>query len=93
MYARHKKLPLDKAVVRLTHKKIHAEDCGHCEASDGKIDRMEREIELIGELDDAQRQRLLEIAERCPVHKTLHSEVEIVSILKEQADLQPNEEK
>ena len=93
MYARHKKLPLDKAVVRLTHKKIHAEDCGHCEASDGKIDRMEREIELIGELDDAQRQRLLEIAERCPVHKTLHSEVDIVSILKEQTDLQPNEEK
>ncbi len=86
MYARHKKLPLEKAVVRLTHKKIHAEDCGHCEASDGKIDRMEREIELIGELDEAQRQRLLEIAERCPVHKTLHSEVDIVSILKEQAD-------
>jgi putative redox protein len=86
MYARHKKLPLDKAVVRLTHKKIHAEDCGHCEATDGKIDRMEREIELIGELDEAQRQRLLKIAERCPVHKTLHSEVDIVSILKEQAD-------
>ena len=86
MYARHKKLPLDKAVVRLTHKKIHAEDCGHCEANDGKIDRMEREIELIGELDEAQRQRLLEIAERCPVHKTLHSEVDIVSILKEQTD-------
>ena len=86
MYARHKKLPLEKAVVRLTHKKIHAEDCGHCEATDGKIDRMEREIELIGELDEAQRQRLLEIAERCPVHKTLHSEVDIVSILKEQAD-------
>ncbi|MEJ2197230.1 MAG: alpha/beta fold hydrolase [Desulfuromonadales bacterium] len=85
MYARHKKLPLDKAVVRLTHKKIHAEDCGHCEATDGKIDRMEREIELIGKLDEAQRQRLLEIAERCPVHKTLHSEVDIVSILKEQA--------
>jgi putative redox protein len=85
MYARRKKLPLDKAVVRLTHKKIHAQDCGHCEATDGKIDRMEREIELIGELDEAQRQRLLEIAERCPVHKTLHSEVDIVSILKEQA--------
>lgn len=82
MYARHKKLPLEKAVVRLTHKKIHAEDCGHCEAKDGKIDRMEREIELIGELNEEQRNRLLEIAERCPVHKTLHSEVDIVSKLK-----------
>jgi putative redox protein len=83
MYARHKKLPLERAVVRLTHKKIHAEDCDHCEAEDGKIDRMEREVELIGELDAAQRLRLLEIAERCPVHKTLHSEVDIVSKLKE----------
>ena len=83
MYARHKKLPLDRAVVRLTHQKIHAKDCDHCEAADGKIDRMEREIELIGELDESQRQRLLEIAERCPVHKTLHSEVDIVSKLKD----------
>jgi len=83
MYARHKKLPLERAVVRLTHKKIHAEDCGHCEAKDGKIDRMEREIELFGALDDLQRQRLLEIAERCPVHKTLHSEVDIISTLKD----------
>ena len=84
MYARHKKLPLEKAVVRLTHKKIHAEDCGHCETKNGKIDRMEREIELIGELDESQRKRLLEIAERCPVHKTLHSEVEIISTLKKE---------
>jgi putative redox protein len=83
MYARHKKLPLDKAVVRLTHSKIHADDCDHCEAANGKIDRMEREIELFGNLDDEQRQRLLEIAERCPVHKTLHSEVDIVSKLKD----------
>jgi putative redox protein len=82
MYARHKKLPLEKAIVRLTHEKVHAEDCEHCEATNGKIDRMEREIELIGELDDKQRQRLLEIAERCPVHKTLHSEVDIISKLK-----------
>ena len=83
MYARHKKLPLERAVVRLTHEKVHAEDCEHCEATNGKIDRMEREIELIGDLDEAQRQRLLEIAERCPVHKTLHSEVDIISRLKE----------
>ncbi|MDH3455066.1 MAG: alpha/beta fold hydrolase, partial [Desulfuromonadales bacterium] len=52
MYARRKKLPLEKAVVRLSHQKIHAKDCGHCEATDGKIDRMEREIELIGKLDE-----------------------------------------
>ncbi len=84
MYARLKKLPLEKAVVRLTHKKIHAQDCGHCEATDGKIDRMEREIELIGELNEEQRKRLLEIAERCPVHKTLHNEVDIISRLKEE---------
>jgi uncharacterized OsmC-like protein/esterase/lipase len=82
MYARQKKIPLEKAVVRLSHQKIHAKDCGHCEATDGKIDRMEREVELIGALDDQQRQRLLEIAERCPVHKTLHSEVDIISKLK-----------
>jgi len=86
MYARHKKLPLDKAVVRLTHTKIHAKDCGHCEATNGKIDRMEREIELLGALDESDRQRLLEIAERCPVHKTLHSEVDIVSTLHGQSE-------
>lgn len=84
MYARRKKLPLERAVVRLTHQKVHANDCDHCETTDGKIDRMEREVELIGNLDDEQRQRLLEIAERCPVHKTLHSEVDIISRLKEE---------
>jgi uncharacterized OsmC-like protein/alpha/beta superfamily hydrolase len=83
MYARRKKLPLEKAIVRLTHQKIHANDCEHYDATNDKIDRMEREVELIGELNDEQRQRLLEIAERCPVHKTLHSEVEIISKLKD----------
>ena len=82
MYARRKNLPLEKAVVRMKHEKVHAKDCGHCESSEGKIDRVEREIELLGELNDEQRQRLLEIAERCPVHKTLHSEVDIISKLK-----------
>ena len=82
MYARRKNLPLEKAVVRMTHEKVHAEDCDHCESSEGKIDRVEREIELLGELNDEQRQRLLEIAELCPVHKTLHSEVDIISKLK-----------
>lgn len=83
MYARHKKIPLEKTIVYLSHQKMHAEDCAHCETEDGKIDRMEREIELIGALNNAQRQRLLEIAERCPVHRTLHSEVDIISKLKE----------
>ena len=82
MYARRKKLPLAKAVVRLTHQKIHADDCDGCENDSGKIDRMVREIELFGELDEEQRQKLLEIAERCPVHKTLHSKVNIISSLK-----------
>jgi putative redox protein len=84
MYARHKKLPLEKAIVRLAHQKIHADDCKHCEATNGKVDQMEREVELIGDLNNEQRKRLLEIAERCPVHKTLHSEVNIISKLKDE---------
>ncbi len=83
MYARHKQLPLENAIVRLSHKKIHASDCEQCEADNGKIDRMEREIELIGDLTDEQRRRLIEIAERCPVHKTLHGEVEVMTRLRE----------
>ncbi|MGH8632738.1 MAG: bifunctional alpha/beta hydrolase/OsmC family protein [Burkholderiales bacterium] len=75
MYADLKQLPLDKVTVRLRHDKVHAQDCAECETKEGKIDRIEREIELEGELDDAQRTRLLEIANKCPVHRTLHSEV------------------
>jgi uncharacterized OsmC-like protein/alpha/beta superfamily hydrolase len=74
MYARRKKWPLQAAVVRLDHRKVHAEDCIHCEEPQGKIDRFERELELIGPLTDEQRQRLLEISERCPVHRTLMAE-------------------
>ena len=81
MYADHKNLPLESVDVTLTHKKIHAADCDECESETGKIDRIEREITLKGDLNDEQRQRLLEIADRCPVHKTLHSEVNIVSRL------------
>lgn len=82
MYARLKKIPLEKAIVRLSHEKVHANDCETCDASNGKIDRMEREVELIGELTDEQRQRMLQIADRCPVHKTLHGEIEVVTQLK-----------
>ncbi len=84
MYAERKKLPLEKASVRLRHEKIHARDCENCETQEGRIDRIEREIVLEGPLDGAQRQRLLEIAEKCPVHRTLHSEVQIESRLTDQ---------
>ncbi|MCZ6846265.1 MAG: alpha/beta fold hydrolase [Alphaproteobacteria bacterium] len=81
MYANRKKLPLERVVVRLRHDKIHAEDCTECETKVGKIDRIERTIELTGDLDDATRQRLLEIADKCPVHKTLERENLIVTAL------------
>lgn len=81
MYARRKGLALDQARVRVTHSKVHAADCEDCETRTGRIDRFEREIALDGELDDAARQRLLEIADRCPVHRTLEGEVVIRSRL------------
>jgi uncharacterized OsmC-like protein/alpha-beta hydrolase superfamily lysophospholipase len=75
MYAEQKKWPLERVTVRLQHEKIHAEDCRECETREGRIDRIEREIEVEGDLDETQRARLLEIANKCPVHRTLHSEV------------------
>ena len=83
MYADRKGLALESIVVRLKHQKIHAEDCRSCETKSGKIDTIEREIELQGPLDQEQRQRLLEIADRCPVHRTLRSEIIVNSKLKE----------
>ncbi|CAN5650936.1 hypothetical protein BH24ACT20_BH24ACT20_13350 [soil metagenome] len=74
MYADRKEWPLDSVTVRLSHGKIYADDCANCETETGKIDRIEREIELEGDLDDAQREKLLEIADKCPVHRTLTSE-------------------
>ncbi len=82
LYADRKKLPLDRVAVRLRHEKIHASDCADCETKEGKIDQIEREIELTGNLDPDQRQRLLEIADKCPVHRTLISENRIVTRLK-----------
>ncbi|MBW6493894.1 MAG: bifunctional alpha/beta hydrolase/OsmC family protein [Burkholderiaceae bacterium] len=79
MYARQKKWPLENTLVTLTHEKTHATDCEDCETGTGKVDRIERVIELVGQLDDAQRARLLEIADKCPVHRTLHSQVEVVT--------------
>lgn len=81
MYADRKNWPLEHVSVHLKHDKIHAKDCEDCETRDGRIDRIEREITITGDLDDTQRQRLLEIADRCPVHRTLHSEVSVRSRL------------
>jgi uncharacterized OsmC-like protein len=77
LYADIKKLPLERVSVRLTHNKIHAEDCLNCETKEGLIDRIDRNISLEGALSAEQRKRLLEIADKCPVHRTLESEIEI----------------
>jgi putative redox protein len=77
LYAEHKALPLEHVTVRLAHSKIHATDCENCETREGKIDRIDRTITFAGPLDDSQRARLLEIADKCPVHRTLTSEIEI----------------
>jgi putative redox protein len=83
MYADHKKWPLESVTVRLKHQKVHARDCAECERKEGKVDYVEREIELYGPLDNDQRERLLEIAGKCPVHKTLRSGVVVNTSLKE----------
>lgn len=79
MYADRKGWPLEQVRVRLQHSRIHAKDCADCETTKGLVDQIDREIELIGDLDDTQRQRLLEIAERCPVHRTLTSEIRVTT--------------
>lgn len=77
LYAERKALALDRVTVRLRHGRIHAADCESCETREGMIDRIERTIGLEGTLDAAQRARLLEIADKCPVHRTLTSEIDI----------------
>jgi putative redox protein len=77
LYARRKQWPLESITVTLEHSRVHAADCAECETREGMLDRIEREIALTGPLGDEQRARLLEIAERCPVHRTLTSEVNI----------------
>ena len=81
MYANRKGWPLERVRVTLRHSRIHAEDCAECETTKGWIDHIDRDLELTGDLDDEQRQRLLFIADRCPVHQTLTSEVDIATSL------------
>lgn len=79
LYADRKSLPLDRVTVTLKHGKIHAGDCEECETREGMLDQIEREISIEGALDEEQRKRLMEIADKCPVHRTLHSEIRIVT--------------
>jgi putative redox protein len=79
LYADRKSLPLERTTVTLTHSKIHADDCAECETKVGMLDQIERVIAMEGPLDAEQRKRLMEIADKCPVHRTLTSEVRILS--------------
>jgi putative redox protein len=81
LYANRKGWPLERVVVRLSHAKVHALDCAECESRPAMIDRIERTIELVGALDATQRTRLLQIAEQCPVHRTLTSKIDIRTTL------------
>jgi putative redox protein len=80
LYAERKALPLDRVTVRLSHANIHAADCETCETKEGMLDRIERVITVAGQLDLDQRKRLLEIADKCPVHRTLKSEIDIRTV-------------
>jgi putative redox protein len=77
MYAKRKGWDLQHVTVRLEHSRIHAEDCLECDTKSGFLDRIDRRIELTGALDEGQKARLIEIAEHCPVHRTLKSEINI----------------
>jgi putative redox protein len=77
LYARRKEWPLETVTVRLEHSRIHAADCAECETKDGRLDRIEWSLQFDGDLTAEQRSRLLQIAQMCPVHRTLRSEVHI----------------
>jgi uncharacterized OsmC-like protein len=77
LYARRKGWPLEAVTVRLEHSRIHAADCAECETKGGRLDRVDWTVQFQGDLSPAQRTRLLEIAQMCPVHRTLRSEVHI----------------
>ncbi len=77
LYARRKKWPLQEVAIELWHSRIHAKDCADCETKDGMLDRIEMNVELSGSLTPEQRAKLMEVAAKCPVHRTLKSEIEI----------------
>jgi putative redox protein len=77
MYARRKAWPLERVTVRLRHSRSHASDCAECETKEGMLDQIERDVELTGALSAEQRAKLIEIAGKCPVHRTLVSEIDI----------------
>jgi putative redox protein len=79
LYADRKSLPLERVTVTLKHNKIHAEDCAECETREGVLDQIDRVIAMDGALEPEQRQRLMEIADKCPVHRTLQSEIRILT--------------
>ncbi len=83
MYANRKKWPLESVTVRMRHGRKHAEDCEHCETPGSNLAHVQREIEIVGELDAAQRARLMEIADMCPVHRSLEAGFRITSTLVE----------
>src|SRR5436309_8510444 len=77
LYARRKQFPLENITVSLWHSRIYAEDCEECETKEGMLDRIDVEIELTGLLSEAQHAKLMEVAAKCPVHRTLTSEINI----------------
>jgi uncharacterized OsmC-like protein len=81
LYAERRKWPLEGVTVRLRHQRIHRDDCVNCEKKDASLERVERVLELSGPLTDEQRARLLDIAERCPVHQTLQHNLEVHTTL------------
>jgi putative redox protein len=76
-YARRKQWPLETVRVRLRHSRVHAADCESCDTKVGWLDRIERDVELVGSLDEDQRARLVDIASKCPIHRSLTSEIDI----------------
>src|SRR5262252_5227716 len=82
LYAQRKGMDLQRITVRLQHSRIHASDCLDCETKSGFLDRIDRDIQLTGNLSEDEKHRLLEIAERCPVHRTLNSEIHILTSIK-----------
>ena len=80
MYANRKQLPLESIEILLEHDRIHAEDCEQCESTEGFVDKITKIIKLEGPINEEQREKLLQIADKCPVHKTLHNEILIETV-------------